>query len=874
MYRKLRKSIATSISTFESPENFEWQKWLRNPSLDEVEIEAIDTYLEDTSKWKEPFTSPEITASEFQFESSQTFESEWEYVFIKLKTSPVFFGFKKNSAQILDYKFKKDKWRLNEGLLALENIDVKFHDKPIRSIEAKVKTPVITDHLSSLKAEVIQISLLNPKQFYDKKNKQKIYQIIFKSIKNTPKVYKVKTLSIDESSLPVYSLKKLNLPEIKIISLPFASVKDKIKYTDNLITNKKVRLPEVLYSRFLHDDNTLKEIPKVYEIDSEPQELVWTILEPFGGRELKKDEDISKYLFDFQKEGVDFLTKNKSAMLADDLGLGKTIQVVAALKTLFINSRVRNALIICKDEELGYLSQNYSESTRGWVGTLYNYAPQIPFIPVSGTVQERKIKWKTPAQVYITTFKKIFYDLEEQVIDKSTLNKIDLLIIDEVENLYSISNNSRTLFSSFKLKFLWTTTCLSPKSIIDDLNPMLKESLKIHNTLSRKISEVSDQLPPISWNEYWLDLDEDQRKEYNEQYKKSQEQVYFLLEGGNPFRFQANIFTTLHKLNQICNFPNKKNVGPKSELLLAHVKSIANSGEKVIIFSQYDNFGTKQISDLLSKNKVKALVYDPGMSTKEMGDIVNSFKKNKSITALIISVRTAKLRTELPEVKYIIYFDQWWNPASIWQTEDIIAGGDNSKKNRSLTVYTYRSKNTHEERINTALKNKGFLNKNFLDSLSVESISNFLTLEEWLNILDVKHVSNEEKISYEDKLIEFKKLPMDELQRIIKSFIIGLSYKDLLLRDGKSNDEFFIYCSLMKNNKQTNLAVLFLKQEIILVKRVEEFISRIEKTPNAGKIFILTSGRFENPNIADQKDNVSLIDGEMLIKYLVHFNLT
>ena len=49
------------------------------------------------------------------------------------------------------------------------------------------------------------------------------------------------------------------------------------------------------------------------------------------------------HLFDYQKVGADFLCKNPAAFLADEQGLGKTLQVIAACDTLGLTKVV----VIC-----------------------------------------------------------------------------------------------------------------------------------------------------------------------------------------------------------------------------------------------------------------------------------------------------------------------------------------------------------------------------------------------------------------------------------------------------------------------------------------------------------------------------------------------
>ncbi|HYG57900.1 MAG TPA: SNF2-related protein, partial [Symbiobacteriaceae bacterium] len=52
-------------------------------------------------------------------------------------------------------------------------------------------------------------------------------------------------------------------------------------------------------------------------------------------------------LFDYQDAGVNFLMEHPIALLGDEMGLGKSIQAIAALRLLLQRGEVSRALILC-----------------------------------------------------------------------------------------------------------------------------------------------------------------------------------------------------------------------------------------------------------------------------------------------------------------------------------------------------------------------------------------------------------------------------------------------------------------------------------------------------------------------------------------------
>ena len=57
------------------------------------------------------------------------------------------------------------------------------------------------------------------------------------------------------------------------------------------------------------------------------------------------DEQVAK-LRDYQRVGVQFLTSETGALLADEMGTGKTVQTACALETMRLSGEVSRALVV------------------------------------------------------------------------------------------------------------------------------------------------------------------------------------------------------------------------------------------------------------------------------------------------------------------------------------------------------------------------------------------------------------------------------------------------------------------------------------------------------------------------------------------------
>lgn len=867
MYRTIRKSIASSISTFEEPEYFEWHKWLKSPTIDQFELEEIHTYLENTDHWIEVFPQTELSSHAIKMPKVPTYESRENHRFQNVKTGPVFFGFKRSSAIDVHFRFKnevrkifslKEEKEKNPGRTTFKSIILK--------IAAKLNVPDTQDYLSSLKPIVLQYKMLDPKTIFKDSEKRKIYSVNFNKIRSTPKIFKVKALSFNGIEMPVYSVKKTVFPQIKIHSSKFNPL-SKISVKQNNLADSLQSTGKSFRLKFDEEPNT-----KVQSKNDDP--IIESILKPLNKRLINYNENLQKCLFDYQREGVDFLFNRDTALIADDLGLGKTLQAILALNKLFAEGKINSALIICPENEMGNWDESiFSENIQGWISHINKFTFQLTYNVIDGNRKQRFALWKKRADITLISYNKIFYDAEEQLVDKKILPGLDCIILDDISEI-SIHGKPKKLFDLLNPKYIWSLSNTASKEMLKDISETTGKSILVQNYLRRTRSEVSVHINRPIVQDFWLPMDENQKFEYEDALKTAQEQMYFLLESGNPLRFQANIFTILHKLNQISNFSEQKGISAKSELLQKHLKAISQSGEKVIIFSQYDKSGTKNINDILIKSGIKCLSFEPGLSTKEMEIILSQFKRDKTITALIVGMKGSKLKHELPDVKYVIHFDQWWNPATNWQTQRIISDNGRKSWEGEITFFNYRMKNSVDEKLQRLMHEKGLLNKNVLEYISQEMFANLIILEEWLDVLGVKPLDlKEQKIKSDEMLKLLSALSTDEMKTKVKSFLSALNFKDITFFDGKNDKEFLAHGSVQRNGKAFNLAALGLIREKVSKERVNEFVHESENKPNAGKIFIITTGTFEEESVGFTKPNVSLIDKNLLAKYLLCFNI-
>ena len=113
--------------------------------------------------------------------------------------------------------------------------------------------------------------------------------------------------------------------------------------------------------------------------------------------------------------------------------------------------------------------------------------------------------------------------------------------------------------------------------ILSLLNENLSDNCKIEERKVRFLTDAAEEDALVNHEEFWLEPNERQRIEYKENFVESRKELKKVLESGNPFRYQSNIFTLVHKLYQVQNFSQDNDTSPKSDLLIQHVKAIEKS---------------------------------------------------------------------------------------------------------------------------------------------------------------------------------------------------------------------------------------------------------------------------------------------------------
>jgi ERCC4-related helicase len=481
-------------------------------------------------------------------------------------------------------------------------------------------------------------------------------------------------------------------------------------------------------------------------------EILHPLLLPPLSLDVHNDLDFYNPLRGYQKQGIRFLFENPSALLADEMGTGKTVQAVNALRLLFRQAQIKSVLIVCPPAVIGSIDLSVETgSSEGWSGHFYHWAPELKFAVMRGGKKEqRKVDWQKTFHVYITTYDTLRGDLTDGVL--IDLQQFDCIILDEAQKVKNRETKTAKAIHRLQADYRWALTGTPIENRLEDVTSLFAfirpgtflagvdysprdVSIIIEPFMLRRLKEkVLQDLPDKERQEVWLDLDNAQRIAYDQALNVGRRKIETSLDGEQPFQTKRHIFALLVELKQICNFAKEQATSPKASFLLELVETIADNQKKVLVFSQYRIEGTDKIAQLLTQAGISYVFYKG--TQKQKDEAVSDFRNNPETTVFLATLETAGYGITLTEATYVIHFDHPWNPAKMQNAEDRVHRIGQTK---GVTIYSFWMKGTIEERIKKKLIDKHILIDNTINSLAADMDDDMLlSTEDWLDIFDIK----------------------------------------------------------------------------------------------------------------------------------------
>ncbi|MCB9228195.1 MAG: DEAD/DEAH box helicase [Deltaproteobacteria bacterium] len=445
-------------------------------------------------------------------------------------------------------------------------------------------------------------------------------------------------------------------------------------------------------------------------------------------------------LREYQKEGLSWfwwLYRNQlHGLLADDMGLGKTHQAMGVMSAIQNEERELSQqepvfLVICPTTVLEH-----------WEDKVLDFAPNL-----------KPLRYHGPGRAsgFAEVGKRFFSVITSYGVllrDIRRLSEVNwhAVILDEA---HFVKNNNTATYRaacrlSSKIRLCLTGTPMENhlgelKNLFDFLVPGYLGSdeyfrkhfmIPIQNRdVSRELSlqklihplklrrtkrQVLSDLPAKVEDVRHCGLSQEQVRLYREVVQMRARPLLSQMSDESVAVPYLHVFAVLQLLKQVCNHPAllRKNTdyqkyeSGKFELLKELIGEALDSGDKIVIFSQY--IGMIDIIGAYCRDIGVGHVLMTGQ-TRNRGKVIESFQTDPQIRIFIGSLMAGGVGIDLTAASVVIHYDRWWNASKEDQATDRV---HRIGQKNFVQVMKLVTRGTLEEKIDQMISRKqGEFNK-------------------------------------------------------------------------------------------------------------------------------------------------------------------
>ena len=452
----------------------------------------------------------------------------------------------------------------------------------------------------------------------------------------------------------------------------------------------------------------------------------------------------------YQLEGLQWLMflhdYRFGGCLADDMGLGKTIQALALLLTC--NNEVHPASLIVMPASL----------IHNWRNEIRRFAPSLSILEHIGNQRMSSTGFFSSIDVILTTYGTLRNDLELLltyrfyyiILDESQVIKNPAAQISRA--VCQLKSERRLVLTGTpvenSLSDLWSQMQFLNPGLLGPLAAFQKrygslrgqaestlitrseasepavnqDSLTASERVKRLVapfimrrtkSEVEPDLPPLTLEEWYCEMTDDQSSRYEEEKSAVRNEVLQQLETGETSETSLMILKALIRLRQVANHPCLVDPGytggsGKFEEIIRIAEALNAEGHKTLIFSSF----VKHLQLIAGYFNREGIPYSMliGATTKRE-DVIVKFQKDPTCQFFLISLKAGGAGLNLTEAGYVMLLDPWWNPAAELQA---INRAHRIGQDKKVIAYKFITSGTIEEKMLVLQQKKQFLSDAFV----------------------------------------------------------------------------------------------------------------------------------------------------------------
>jgi hypothetical protein len=428
----------------------------------------------------------------------------------------------------------------------------------------------------------------------------------------------------------------------------------------------------------------------------------------------------------YQVEGVRQIALGRGMLLADDLGLGKTVQAATAVYSLIQRGLARRALIVCSPTSL-----------RHWFAHVHSWAPELLVRMVSGTPANTSAAWGPQAHVYLTDHTSLIAALQGGAPSDAGLS-IDIVVLDDLVHAQRLGDELWAALDRLQAPRRLALTGAPPGSeefwlsLFDFLFPQpgLSEGggglmtpqvgPSPISILRRTRSEVVGQVPGATRIELWVDLEGEQRRVYQESIAEERRRLAGLGDTASPEHIRAAVARLLHA----ASYGPKTEEATKLRLVLDLIDEIASAGSKAFVVVNDEKERLGPVARALEPFGLATLDVIEGEAQGQGLNPVERLRTDPEMHVLLGAVDSSDGLPPMPELGYIIHLDPHWNPAIRGGLEERLRPGASTKA--PLFVFEIWAAATLEARLHDFILERA----RFTGGVTAETAE--LSRDEWL----------------------------------------------------------------------------------------------------------------------------------------------
>jgi SNF2 family DNA or RNA helicase len=217
--------------------------------------------------------------------------------------------------------------------------------------------------------------------------------------------------------------------------------------------------------------------------------------------------------------------------------------------------------------------------------------------------------------------------------------------------------------------------------------------------LRRTKEQVARELPPKSEQTIFCEMDEVERKRYNDLRNHYRNALLKTIATEGLAKSKIQVLEALLRLRQASCHPGLldpkrlQDSSAKLDLLLTHLSELVEEGHKALVFSQF----TSLLAIVRKRLDDAGIVYEYlDGATRDRQQHVERFQNDPDCRLFLISLKAGGLGLNLTAAEYIFLLDPWWNPAVEAQAID---RAHRIGQTRPVFAYRLIARDTVEEKV-------------------------------------------------------------------------------------------------------------------------------------------------------------------------------